>query len=206
MSTLVLLFLLVRLKIVRFNLFWKCSPAIVLVPLMFGLFIPMGCGAPSGPVLVLRNSAPIVPNVSGEIVEAPVTPNAPLKAGDILFRIDPTPFEYKVKELRAQVAAAQQKALQLQAEVDAVSVDVAALSSQVAFAEQRRDDVAKLVKSNTPTEFRLQDEEKRVDTLHAQLNAAKAHETSAKLAWHIIREVLLRQIAILNYVNPFQAV
>ena len=39
---LVLLFALVRLRIVRFNLFWKCSPAIVLVLLLVGLFIPMG--------------------------------------------------------------------------------------------------------------------------------------------------------------------
>jgi len=41
---LVILFLLVRLKIVRFSLFWKCSPLIVLLLLMFGLFIPMGLG------------------------------------------------------------------------------------------------------------------------------------------------------------------
>jgi len=51
---LVILFGLVRLHIVPFNLFWKCSPAIVLVLLMFGLFIPMGWGAPEGPVLVIR--------------------------------------------------------------------------------------------------------------------------------------------------------
>ena len=45
---LVLLFLLVWLKIVPFNLFWKISPLIVLVLLMFGLFIPMDWGAPQG--------------------------------------------------------------------------------------------------------------------------------------------------------------
>ena len=40
--SLVILFLLVKLKIVRFSLFWKISPAIVLVLLLFGLFIPIG--------------------------------------------------------------------------------------------------------------------------------------------------------------------
>ena len=65
---LVILFLLVRLKIVRFNLFWKVSPAIVLVLLMFGLFIPMGWGAPTGTALVIRNSVPIVPNVAAYVV------------------------------------------------------------------------------------------------------------------------------------------
>jgi len=41
---LVLLFLLVHFGVVRFNLFWKASPAIVLVLLLFGLLIPMGWG------------------------------------------------------------------------------------------------------------------------------------------------------------------
>jgi len=38
---LVILFILVKMKIISFNLFWKCSPLLVLLLLMFGLFIPM---------------------------------------------------------------------------------------------------------------------------------------------------------------------
>jgi hypothetical protein len=45
---LVLLFALVRFGIVSFNLFWKCSPFIVLLLLNLLLFIPMGWGAPQG--------------------------------------------------------------------------------------------------------------------------------------------------------------
>ena len=48
---LVLLFALVHFGIVRFNLFWKASPFIVLLLLNLGLFIPMGWGAPQGPAL-----------------------------------------------------------------------------------------------------------------------------------------------------------
>ena len=51
---LVVLFILVKTKIVPFNLFWKCSPLIVLLLLMFGLFVPMGWGAPQGPAMVVR--------------------------------------------------------------------------------------------------------------------------------------------------------
>ena len=78
-----------QLGIVRFNLFWKASPFIVLLLLNFGLFIPMGWGAPQGPALVVRNAVSIVPDVAGEVTEVPVTANTPLKAGDVLFRIDP---------------------------------------------------------------------------------------------------------------------
>src|SRR5215510_6114678 len=96
---LVLLFLLVKLKIVPFNLFWKISPANVLVLLLFGLFIPMGWGAPSGPTIVLRNSVPIVPDVAGEVIDVPVVANTPLKAGDVLFKIDPVPYQAQVDAL-----------------------------------------------------------------------------------------------------------
>ena len=43
-----LLFLLVHFKIVRFNLFWKLSPFIVLVLLLFGLLIPDELGRAAG--------------------------------------------------------------------------------------------------------------------------------------------------------------
>jgi len=46
---LAIFFLLVKLKIVRFTLFWKVSPAIVLVLLLFGLFIPWAGARPKGP-------------------------------------------------------------------------------------------------------------------------------------------------------------
>ena len=100
---LVLLFAIVKLGIVRFNLFWKVSPLIVLLLLMFGLFIPMGWGAPQGAAMVVRNSVAIVPDVAGEVTEVPVTANTPLKTGDVLFRIDPTPFDAQVKAIEAQL-------------------------------------------------------------------------------------------------------
>src|SRR5882672_10179084 len=100
---LVLLFALVRLGIVAFNLFWKASPFIVLLLLNFGLFIPMGWGAPQGDALVVRNSVAIVPSVAGEVIDVPVEANAALKEGDVLFRIDSVPYEAQVKAIEAQL-------------------------------------------------------------------------------------------------------
>ena len=100
---LVLLFALVKFGVVRFNLFWKSSPFIVLLLLNLGLFIPMGWGAPQGAVLVVRNSVAIVPDVAGEVIDVPVVANKPLRAGDVLFRIDPVPFEAQVKAIEAQL-------------------------------------------------------------------------------------------------------
>jgi RND family efflux transporter MFP subunit len=100
---LALLFTLVWVGAVRFNAFWKASPFLLLLLLTIGLFIPMGWGAPQGPALVYRNSVSIVPDVAGEVVDVPVTPNTPLKAGDVLFKIDPVPYEAKLKAIEAQL-------------------------------------------------------------------------------------------------------
>ena len=100
---LALLFTLVWVGAVRFNAFWKASPFLLLLLLTIGLFIPMGWGAPQGPGLVYRNSVSVVPDVAGEVVDVPVTPNTPLKAGDVLFKIDPVPYEAKLKAIEAQL-------------------------------------------------------------------------------------------------------
>jgi multidrug resistance efflux pump len=98
-----LLFLLEKIGIIRFNLFWKLSPAIVFLLLNVGIFVPMGWGAPSGPALVARYSVQIAPNVPGEVIDVPVKANVPIKRGDVLFRIDPTPYEAQLHALEAQL-------------------------------------------------------------------------------------------------------
>jgi RND family efflux transporter MFP subunit len=142
---LVLLFALVRLGIVTFNLFWKASPFIVLLLLSFGLFIPMGWGAPQGPALVARNAVSIVPDVAGEVTEVPVQPNTPLKAGAVLFRIDPVPFESQV----------------------------GAIAAQLKFAELRLAQMTQLLERDAGRAFDVQQRQSEVDQLRAQLEGAK---------------------------------
>ena len=110
---LALLFILVKLRVVPFNTFWKVSPVLVFLLLMIGLFIPMNWGAPQGPALVVRNSVAIVPEVAGEVIEVPVQANRPLKAGDILFRIDPVPYEAQLRAIEAQLRLAELRLSQM---------------------------------------------------------------------------------------------
>ena len=37
------------------------------------------------------------------MTDVPVTPNKPLKAGDVLFKIDPTPYKAQLDALAAQL-------------------------------------------------------------------------------------------------------
>ena len=142
---LVLLFLLVKLKIVRFNFFWKISPVIVLLLLLIGLFIPMGWGAPQGSALVVRNSVQIVSDVAGEVLDVPVLANAPLKAGDVLFTIDPTPYRATVN----------------------------ALGAQLKFAKLRLSQMTQLYERDSGRAFDVEQRQAEVDQLTAQLEGAQ---------------------------------
>jgi RND family efflux transporter MFP subunit len=108
-----LLFTLVWVGLIRFTAFWKASPLIVLLLLNVGLFIPMGWGAPQGAAIVVRNAVSIVPDVAGEVIDVPVVANAPLKDGDVLFKIDPTPYDTQVKTIEAQLKLSKTRLAQM---------------------------------------------------------------------------------------------
>ena len=55
----------------------------------------------------------IVPNVRGTVIEVPIEANKPVKKGDVLFRIDPQPFQIEVDRLRASLASKNAKFAQL---------------------------------------------------------------------------------------------
>jgi multidrug resistance efflux pump len=172
----------VRLKLLRWNWFTGAATIILglIVVAAFAAFLT--ALAPAGRISVAGRVVEVTPNVSGQVTQIPVRTNELMPAGTILFQIDPTPFAYKVKELEARLVEAQQSAKQLQTTADAASADVKAVSAQLDFAQQRRDDLEKLVKSNGASQFNLQDMQRQVDTLNAQLASSAARETGARLA------------------------
>ena len=136
---LALLFLLVWFKVVPFNLFWKSSPFLVLLLLLVGLFIPMGWGAPAGSVLLGRHAVSITSDVAGEVIEVPVAANTPLKAGDVLFRIDPVPYAAQVKAFEAQLSFAELRLEQM--------TELERTQAGRAFDVQQRDSEVKRLKA-----------------------------------------------------------
>jgi multidrug resistance efflux pump len=51
-------------------------------------------------------STPVVPAVRGTVISVNVKPNMPIKAGHLLFSIDPVPYQNKVDALKAQLVSA----------------------------------------------------------------------------------------------------
>ena len=52
-------------------------------------------------------TTPIYSRVQGRVVEVPVLPNVPLKKGDVLFRLNPEPFEDDVASLKGELQRAE---------------------------------------------------------------------------------------------------
>jgi len=137
---------------------------------------------PSGRVTVTGRVVEVTPNVTGQIVAIPVKPNVPVKANDILFQIDPAPFQYKVTQLQASLAAARQQTEILKANYEQATANVTGLTAQVAYNKKRLADIQTLASDMANTEFQAQDKQVQYETVSAQLVAAKAAQQSAKLA------------------------
>jgi multidrug resistance efflux pump len=171
-----------RFKLVRWG--WLSGTVSVLV----GVFILATFLAlfnyltPSGRVTVAGRVVEVTPNVTGQIIAIPVKPNVPVKANDVLFQIDPAPFQYKVSQLQASLAAAQQQTEILKSNYEQATANVAGLDAQVKYNAKRLQDIQKLYAGGADTEFKEQDNQVQFETVTAQLSAARATQQSAKLA------------------------
>ena len=137
---------------------------------------------PSGRVTVTGRVVEVTPNVTGQIVAIPVKPNVPVKASDVLFQIDPAPFQYKVTQLQASLAGAKQQTEILKSNYEQATANASGLTTQVAFNKQRNADIQKLAEEGANTQFQAQDNQNQYETALAQLNSAKAAQQSARLA------------------------
>jgi multidrug resistance efflux pump len=137
---------------------------------------------PSGRVTVAGRVVEVTPNVTGQIVAIPVKPNVPVKKDDVLFQIDPAPFQYKVKQLQASLAAAKQQTEILKANYEQATANVAGLTAQAAYNKKRLADIQTLAADDANSQFQAQDKQVQYETVSAQLGSAKAAQQSAKLA------------------------
>lgn len=126
---------------------------------------------------------PILPTVKGRVVEVPVQTNAPLKEGDVLFRVDPKPFEYVVAEKKAALAEAEQNVKQLKASFDQAAAQAERANAQMQLAEQNYDRQAQLFKTNVVAQATLDTATRNLDVSKQSFAAAKAEEERARLAY-----------------------
>jgi multidrug resistance efflux pump len=130
-------------------------------------------------------TTPIMPNVKGRVIEVPVEPNAPLKEGDILFRLDPRPYQYVVDQKKALLAEAEQSVKQLKAAYDQALANVEKINVQVNLAQEEYNRQAQLFEKKVIAQAVLDTATRNVDAAKQGLAAAQAAAESARLAYEV---------------------
>src|SRR3954467_8644174 len=100
----------IKLKLLPWTTPWKVGVAIFPVVAIACLLLLLNIFAPTtSDVRVVYYVVPIVSQVRGRVIEVPVENNRPVKKGDVLFRIDPTPYQNEVHSLEAKLASDEAK-------------------------------------------------------------------------------------------------
>jgi multidrug resistance efflux pump len=126
-------------------------------------------------------TTPIVPGVSGVVAEVPVQPNTHLKAGDVLFRIDPEPFENAVQAKEAALADAVQATSQLRAAADTAEQQYQSALAVRTGVKDIFDRATKLIASGSIAQAQFEKAKNDFQAADASAQAAKAEAERARL-------------------------
>ena len=126
-------------------------------------------------------TTPIIPGVSGIVTEVDVEPNTPLKAGDVLFRIDPEPFKNAVKAKEAALAEASQTTSQLQAAAETAQKQYQSAQSVRTGLKDVYDRATKLNASGSISAAQFEKAKNDFQAADASAEAAKAEAERARL-------------------------
>ena len=118
----------------------------------------------------------ITPRVSGPLVKLPVVDNQFVKAGDLLFKIDPRTFEADLEQARAELANTRDQIKALAKQVEAAQAEVEAAEATIKQSEAA-------VKGYTGRVEESNKEYKRQKTLDKQGATSKRAVEEAKANW-----------------------
>jgi multidrug resistance efflux pump len=160
---------------------WNTTSMVIVITIpvvaLTTLILLLNVFAPStSDVRVLKYVVNIVPQVRGRVIEVPVEPNRLVKKGEVLFRIDPTPYQLQVKALEAQLANAQGGAGQRNEELKAAVARTGGVRAKLELARQRVQQNRELVATGAGDRFALEQAQANAKELEAELASAIASE------------------------------
>ncbi|CAH1530401.1 putative membrane fusion protein [Vibrio rotiferianus] len=128
------------------------------------------------------STTPVVSGVRGRVIEVPVQPNQPLQKGDVLFRIDPIPFQAEVDKLRAKVKEASQGALGLESSVQEAQAAVLKALAERDKAQREFDRYQRGFDRGAFTEQQLDTRRQAFKAAQAALDVAQSKQEQAQIA------------------------
>lgn len=188
----------IKLKWLPWNITSQVTVVIIPIVGLTALILLLNVYAPSSSdVRVFKYTVPIVSQVRGRVIEVSVEEgNRPVKKGDVLFRIDPTPYQLTVNQLEAQLADAKSQQRQLdeslkQAKakviestkaIDQASARVREVDAKLQLAALRVQQNRELAASGAGSKFELERSETDLKEAQAQLDSARGVEAQARAA------------------------
>jgi multidrug resistance efflux pump len=173
---------------------------VVIIPIvgLTAMILLLNVYAPSSSDLrVYKYTVPIVSQVRGRVVEVPIEEgNRLVKKGDVLFRIDPTPYQLTVNQLEAQLLGsnasqreldeslkqAKGKVVEAAASIDQAGGRVREISARTELARLRVKQNKELASTGAGSKFELERSEADLKELEAQLDAARSVQAQARAA------------------------
>jgi multidrug resistance efflux pump len=152
------------------------------------LILTLNIVAPStADIRVVNYVVSVNPRVAGLVTEVPISPNRHIEKGDVLFKIDPTPYELDVKSYSAQLAQLQAQLLTARANSENLNEQLSAaisnkksVASQLELARMRTRQFKELSGTGAGNAFDYEQAQADVANLEAQFNAAKANEMQVR--------------------------
>ncbi len=152
------------------------------------LILLLNIVAPSShDIRVVNYVVPINPPVRGLVTEVPIEPNRPIKKGDVLFKVDPTPYEIAVKnyeaqiaQLRVQLVTAEANTRNLTETLKGATGQKEALNSRLSLAKLRLQQFKELAETGAGNKFDYEQAQSDVANLEGQLASVIATESQAR--------------------------
>jgi multidrug resistance efflux pump len=152
------------------------------------LILLLNIVAPSShEVMVINYVVPINPPVRGLVTEVPIEPNRPIKKGEVLFKIDPMPFQIavsnydaQISQLRVQLITAQSTTRNLQQQLKGATGQKEALESKLKLSRMRAQQYKELSNTGAGNKFDYEQAEADVQNLEGQLASILATEAQAR--------------------------
>jgi membrane fusion protein (multidrug efflux system) len=168
---------------------WRRTLIMISVPLLIILvggyfWMTSGRFVSTDNAYVHQDKVSVSSDVGGRIVAVNVAENQHVKAGDILFRIDPDPYRIAVEQANAGIANAQVDVKTLQSNLRGTGADIQAARDAIQNAQQNYDRQAQLMKQGFTTRASFEQSQHALEQAKAQLANAQgaADEARAKLS------------------------
>jgi multidrug resistance efflux pump len=138
-------------------------------------------------VRVVNYVVPVNPRVNGLVTEVPIEPNRPIKKGDVLFKLDATPYALEVqnysaqlKQLKVQLITAQANTRNYSEQLKAATGQKNSVASKLALSRQRLKQFKELADTGAGSTFDYEQAQADTSSLEAQLASAAAAESQAR--------------------------